>query len=160
MNETLKIWWRTRSLREQRLLLAMLALLTAVILWLLIIRPLGDALSRARERHGAAVLAVAEARAQAASITGLQSSAPAAPTGPIDTILSQSATEAGFPVSRLEPEGPNQATITMATVRPPAFFGWISQMESRGLIVQRMSATTNSDQTLSVQVTFRGRSAQ
>ena len=160
MTETLKIWWRTRSLREQRLLLAMLALLTAVFLWLLIIRPLGDALSRARERHGAAVLAVAEARAQAASITGLQASTPAAPTGPIDTMLNQSATEAGFTVSQLQPEGPNQATITMATVRPPAFFGWISQMEGRGLVVQRMSATTNSDQTLSVQVTFRGRSAQ
>ena len=157
MNDALKTWWRTRTLREQRLLLAMAALLVAVLLWLLIVRPLGDALSRARERHGEAVLAVAEARAQAASIQMLQSDAPRAAAGAIDALLSQSATEAGFPISRLEPEGPGQATITMATVRPPAFFAWLAQMEARGLVVQRMNASTNSDQTLSVQVTFRGR---
>ena len=158
MNGTMRVWWRTRSLREQRLILFMLGLLSAVLLWLLIVQPLGDAVSRARERHGAAVLAVAEARTQAASITTLQSNAPAAPAEPIGALLSRSATEAGFPVSNLAPEGSDRATITMANVRPPAFFGWIGQMESRGLIVERMSAATNSDQTLSVQVTFRGRS--
>ena len=38
----LALWWRERSLREQRLLLVMLGLLVLVLGWLLIIRPLGD----------------------------------------------------------------------------------------------------------------------
>jgi general secretion pathway protein M len=159
MNDSLKIWWRTRTLREQRLLLAMFALAAIVFAWLLVIRPLSDALSRARERHGAAVIALAEARAQARAISGLQQGAPTALTMPLETLLSQSASEAGFTVARAEREGPNQATMAIQAVRPQAFFTWIRQMESRHrLIVERLSATTNSDQTLAVQVTFRARS--
>jgi general secretion pathway protein M len=159
VSEGFRSWWQTRTLREQRLLLAMFALLTAVLLWLLIVRPLGDALSRARERHADAALALAEARAQAALILQLEREAPVGPQEPIDTLISRSATEAGFPIARLEREGDNQATLVLASVRPQAFFGWVGQMESgRGLIVERLNATTNSDRTLSVQVTFRGRS--
>lgn len=159
MNESFRTWWRTRTLREQRLLLAMLGLLAVVLLWLLIVRPLGDALSRARERHADAAQALAEARAQAALISRLERAAPIAPQEPIDALISRSATEAGFPITRLEREGPDQATMVLASVRPQAFFGWVGQMESgRGLIVERLSATTNSDRTLSIQVTFRTRS--
>ncbi len=158
MNGGFKTWWRGRTLREQRLLLAMLGLAAIVLLWLLIVRPLGDSLSRARERHADAALALAEARGQAALIRQLEGSAPVAPQEAIDALVSRSATEAGFPITRLEREGANQATMVLGSVRPQAFFGWLSQMETgRGLIVERLSATTNSDQTLSVQVTFRAR---
>jgi hypothetical protein len=72
--------------------------------------------------------------------------------------LSSAATEAGFPVSRVEPQGADRATMVLGNVRPQAFFGWVRQMESRnGLVVERMSATTNSDQTLAVQITFRAK---
>jgi len=148
-------WWRTRTLREQRMLLAMLALLALVFAWLLVIRPVGDALARARERHSEAVLAVAEARAQVEALRGLQQTAPTGLNGPLDAMLNQSATEAGFTVSRIEREAPNQVTMVLDAVRPQAFFGWVDQMEnSRGLTVERLTATTNSDQTLAVQVTF------
>ncbi len=159
MSGTFNSWWRTRTVREQRLLLAMFAILAIVLIWLLIVRPLGDALSRARERHGAAAQAVAEARAQAALIRQLEQKAPAALGLPLDALISQSATEAGFPVTRVERDGAAIATFVSASVRPQAFFAWVEQMESaRGLVVERLSATTNSDQTLSVQVTFRARS--
>ena len=152
-------WWRTRTLREQRLLLAMLGLLALVLAWLLVIRPVSDALASARERHSDAVLAVAEARAQVEALRGLQQPASAALSGPLDTMLNQSATEAGFSVSRIEREAPNRATMVLDAVRPQAFFGWVDQMESsRGLTVERLTATTNSDQTLAVQVTFGTRS--
>lgn len=158
MNDSLKIWWRTRTLREQRLLLAMAALAALVLAWLLVIRPLNDSLSAARERHGAAVVALAEARAQAALVTGLQQQQPTQLAVPLDTLLSSSATEAGFQVTRLDREGANQATLVVDAVRPQAFFGWVGQMEEReGLLVERLTATTNSDQTLAVQVTFRTR---
>jgi general secretion pathway protein M len=158
MSESFKIWWRTRTLREQRLLIAMVSLVVVVFLWLLVIRPINDSLSEARERHGAAVLALAEARAQAAAIGTLQQQRPAALGAPLDAILNQSATEAGFPVARVEREGVNQATLVIDSVRPQAFFAWVERMEEdRGLIVERLSARTNSDQTLGVQVTFRAR---
>ena len=157
MNEGLKLWWRTRTLREQRLMLAMSGLAAVVLLWLLVIRPVNDALSEARERHGAAVLALAEARAQATAIGTLQERRPASLGAPLDAILNQSATEAGFPVARVEREGINQATLVIESVRPQAFFAWVNRMEDRGLIVERLSARTNSDQTLGVEITFRAR---
>ena len=155
----LNIWWRARTLREQRLLAIMAALLAIVLIWLLIVRPLSDALSLARERHGAAVLAVAEARAQAELVNRLEKSVPRRLAAPVDAILSRSATEAGIPIASLQPEGSGKATLASASVRPQAFFDWVSQMETgQGLIVERLSATANTDQTLSVQITFRGRS--
>lgn len=158
MSDTIKLWWRTRSLREQRLLLAMISLAIIVFAWLLVVRPMGDALSNARERHGEAVQALADARSNAALIANLQGAAPVALGGSLDMVVSNSAAEAGFPVNRVERQGADQATIVMDNVRPQAFFGWIGQMETgRGLIVDRLSATANSDQTIAVEVTFRTR---
>jgi general secretion pathway protein M len=158
MNDSLKTWWRSRTLREQRLLLVMFGLASVVLLWLLILRPLGDGLSRARERYADAALALAEARAQARLIAQLESNGPAGLSEPIDSLISRSATEAGFPVAQLNRESENQASLTLASVRPQAFFGWLAQMESGGgLIVERLNVATNSDRTLSVQVTFRAR---
>ena len=158
MNERLFLWWRTRTLREQRLLLVMFALLAVVLVWLLIVRPLNDALAEARERHGEAVVALAEAKAAAEAIERLQSARPARLTAPLDALLSASAGDAGFAVTRVEGSGPNRATVTIAAARPQALFGWVEQMErSHGLIVERLQATTNSDQSLAVEITFRAR---
>jgi len=159
MNDTLKAWWRTRTLREQRLILVAGGLLSIVLLWLLIVRPLGDALSRARERHGAAAQALADARAQAALIRQLEGRSAPALGMPLEALLSQSANEAGFPVTRIQTAGPGSATFVSNSVRPQAFFTGVGQMETqRGLAVGRLSAPTNSDQTLPVEVTFRSRS--
>ena len=158
MTDSFKAWWRTRTLREQRLLLAMFGLAAVVLAWLMVIRPLSDALSRARERHGEAVLALAEARAQAAAITRLEQAPAAALTGPLDSLLNGAATDAGFTVARVEREGGNQATLVLQSARPQAFFAWVNQMEENNrLIVERMTATTNADQTIAVTVTFRAR---
>lgn len=159
MKDALRSWWRTRTPREQGLVLAMLALAAVVLVWLLVVRPLGDALSDARARHGAAVVALAEARAQAAAIGTIERAPRPALPAPIEQLIGSAAAEAGFPASRIEREGEHQATLAVDAVRPEAFFGWVRRMESEsGLIVERLRATSNSDQTLAVQITFRARS--
>src|SRR3546814_13273187 len=85
MRDSIQLWWRTRTLREQRLLLAMAGMTLVVFAWLLIIRPLDDALSNARERHGDAVVALAEARARAALIAGIEREEPASLGASVDT---------------------------------------------------------------------------
>jgi general secretion pathway protein M len=148
-------WWRTRTLREQRLLLAMAAVLFLVLSWLLVIRPLNDALAAARERHAGAVLARAEAKERAAL-----GAAPASRTildlrgGTLETLLSGTAQEAGIPVARVNRESNAQATAVIDAVRPQALFGWVRQMESRGLTVERLRTTANSDQTVAAEITF------
>lgn len=157
MSDTIKTWWRTRTLREQRLLLAMAALLALALAWLLVLRPLNDALATARERHGAAVLALAQARERVALARG---PAPGRTQldlggGTLDTLLSGTASEAGIPVARVDRESATQATAVINAVRPQALFAWVRQMEGRGLIVERLRATANSDQTIAAEITFR-----
>jgi general secretion pathway protein M len=158
MTASLAAWFRSRSAREQKLILAMLALAALVLAWLVVVRPLGDALAAARERHGAAVVALAEARSRSETIGRLEKSRPPALVEPLAEALSRAAAEAGFPLSRIEPEPTGAVTLAFAAARPQAFFAWVEAMErGRGLIVERLTATSNSDRTLSVQVTFRAR---
>jgi general secretion pathway protein M len=159
MTGTLAAWLRGRTRREQRLILAMLAMAALVFAWLLVVRPLGDALAAARERYGAAVVALAEARSRSEAIGRLEKSRPPPLAEPLAAILAEAASGAGFPLSRIEPEGNGESvTLAMAAVRPQAFFAWVEDMQGRrGLIVERLTASSNSDRTLSVQVTFRAR---
>ena len=152
-------WWRLRSAREQRLLLAMAVLALVVGIWLLVIRPLGLALDAARERHGAAVIAAAEVKRNAALLRGAGRAGSPALAGAVGAIIAQSASEAGFPIDRLEPQGATRATIAIEAVRPQAFFAWLARMEAAGLVVERVSATPNRDQTLAVQAAFRARAS-
>jgi len=157
MIERTTIWYRGRSVREQRLLLAMAALFTLVFVWLLLIRPLGDALADARARHDAAVIERAEAQAQAEALGVLRKAGGAALTQPVEALVAQTAGQTGFQLSRIQAEPGGGVSIAIEAARPQALFGWVSSLERQGLIVSSLSATANADRTLSVQASFRGR---
>jgi general secretion pathway protein M len=157
MNDRLKALWLTRTPRERWLLGIMLALVALVLAWLLILRPLGDMLSAARQRHGEAVAALAEARAQAAAIGALEKNRPAAVAGPADAAVAAAASAAGFQLSALQPEGPGRVSLAIGAAKPQALFGWIGQLEAQGFIVERLTASSNPDRTLSAQIVLRTR---
>jgi general secretion pathway protein M len=142
------LWWEARSARERWLVGAMLALLAFVFVWLLVVRPLADMLDAAKQRHGAAVVALAEARAQARP-------AVAAAAGPADRIVAETASEAGFTGARIARLGPGRASVAVDAARPQALFGWVAQMERRGLVVERLGARANADRTLSAELILR-----
>jgi general secretion pathway protein M len=149
-------WWAARSVRERRLLLVMTALLALVLTWFALIRPLMDARQAAEQRLNAAVTELARARAEAAALKQQAASASAgALPGPLDTFLVQSGGEQGFTGLQVVADGPGRASISMAQVRPAPFFGWIGQLETRGLIVDSLSARPNPDQTIAVQAVLR-----
>lgn len=157
MSARLKALWAARTPRERWLLGTMAALFALVLVWLLILRPLGDMLSAAKERHGNAVAALAEARDQAAAISALERQKPAAIQGPIDQAVAAAASEAGFKLSQLQPEGPGRVSIAIGTARPQALFGWIAGLEAQGYVVESMNASSNPDRTLAAQVVLRAR---
>lgn len=148
-------WWALRTTREQRLLLAMFALFAIAILWFGIIRPLDDALADARARQQRAVIAEAEARAQANAIAVFRRNRPPTLDLPVRIFVPQSASAAGFTVSRADPFEPDGVSIVIGSVRPAAFFTWLASLQARGLIVEALSATPSPDRTLSVQFTVR-----
>ena len=147
-------WWRERSLREQRLLLVMSALLGLVLGWLLIVRPLSDALDSARQRHGAALIALAEARMRAEAAGRDRGRQPAV-TLPVDAMVGRTAAEAGFANARIAAQGPAAASFAIDAARPQAFFGWVAQLERQGLEVGSLRARANQDRTIAVEVAFR-----
>lgn len=151
--------WAGHSAREKRLLLIMAGLIALVLLWLLVIRPLGDARANAEQRLNAAVTDLAKARADAAALAAARA-APAAGAPvplPVDGFLMTAAGEAGFTNLQVTGDGPVRATVTIPNARSQAFFGWIGQMEARGLQVESLSARPNPDQTIAVQAVLRAR---
>jgi general secretion pathway protein M len=157
MSARLKALWLARTPRERWLLGVMLAMVALVLAWLLILRPLGDMLSAAKQRHGEAVADLAEARGQAAAIGGLERNRPAPLAGPLDTAIAAAASEAGFQLSGIQPEGPGRVSIAIGAARPPALFGWVGRLEAQGFVVERLTATSNPDRTLSAQIVLRSR---
>ena len=142
------VWWEMRSTRERRLLAIMLALLAILVLWLAVVRPLADALEAARLQHDAAVVALAEARA------ARPAAAPAA-VGRADSIVAETAAAAGFTGVRIARLGPARASAAVDSARPQALFGWIAEMERRGLVVERLRVQANADRTLSAELALR-----
>lgn len=151
-------WWRVRSRREQALLMAGAVIFVLVLAWLLLIRPLDDGLARAREGHADAVISLARVRAQASELGSTPANASAPLPVAVDAMLSSATAEAGFPVTRIDRQSAREATLVIESVRPQAFFAWTDRMESAGAVaVSSLSATTNTDQTLAVQVTFKAK---
>ncbi|MGZ8336139.1 MAG: type II secretion system protein GspM [Allosphingosinicella sp.] len=152
-------WWRLRTQREQRLLFVMFALIGLVLAWLLVVRPLSDALDSARRDHAAAVTALADARARAETGRLLRGQRTPPAALPIDNFLNRTAIEAGFANARIVASGPARATIAIDAARPQAFFAWVRQMEQGGLVVEMLRARANGDRTLAVEAGFRARSS-
>ena len=146
------LWWAARSERERWLVGAMLVLAVVVLGWLLVVRPLSDALDAAKIRHGDAAAALAEARARARPAAA----GPAA-AGPAEAIVVRSAGAAGFPGARVVGQGPGRAMASLDAARPQALFAWIAQMETQGLAVARLNLHANQDHTLAAELVMEAR---
>jgi general secretion pathway protein M len=135
----------------------MFGLIALVLIWLLVVRPLSDALDRARQRHNVAVLALAEARAR--SNPGRMRST-ATTSLPLDALISRTAADAGFTAARVAAGGPAAARLTLDAARPQALFGWIATLEAQGVRVERLQARANPDRTVAVEAAFSARGAR
>ena len=154
----LAAWYASRSLREKRLILVMLALLVLTVLWAGVIRPVRDALDTARDRETRAVVRLGQVKARVAAVKAIQRSRPGGPAGPITDAIRTRADEAGFALSSLEPDG-DRVRITIAQAKPGALLGWISVLEADGLLVDSSTINGNGDGTVAVTLTLKGRAS-
>lgn len=149
-------WFAERSLREKRLLLIMAALLVLTLIWLLLIRPLGDALSSERQRHGDAVVRLGQTAAAVDAIRqARRSGAPL--TGTLADVVRARAAEAGFAVATLNEDGPGRVRVTIAGARPAALVPWLARLEGSGVLVDTATLTDKGDRTVSVQLVLKAR---
>ena len=155
----LKTWFEGRSLRERRLLLVMAALAVLTLLWALIIRPVGDGLSSARERHADAVTRLGETRAQVATLRDIQRTRATPLTGTLADVVRAEADQAGFALASLDQDGADRVRVGIQSARPAALTAWLARLERLGILVDSAAMTDKGDKTVGVALTLKARAA-
>lgn len=153
----LRTWYAGRSRREQRLLLAMVALAIVTTVWGLVIRPFGDAMASARERHAAAVIRLGETRASIEAIEAQRGRR--APAGALPDAVRSLAEQAGFSVASLDPDGTGGVRVAIPSARGAAMTQWLARIERAGIVVDAATLTDNGDRTVSARLVLRPRAS-
>lgn len=153
----MKVWFASRSKREQRLLLVMAALAVVTFVWALVIRPLGDATASARERHTAAVIRLGETQAALDTLRQRRLLRPL--SGDLDGTVRALANEAGFAIASLDPDGAGGVRVAIPSARGAAMTAWLARIERAGVVVESATLTDNGDRTVAARLVLRGRAA-
>lgn len=155
----LRAWFAGRSRREQRLLLVMLALLAVTVTWGLIVRPMGDALASARERHTAAVLRLGETAARVEALRAATRRATPPLAGSLADVVRARAAEAGFTLASVDPDGGDGVRVAIPSARGAALVAWLARLERVGIVVSTATLTNNGDRTVAARLVLRSRAA-
>lgn len=147
---TLELWWSGRTLREQRMLMVMAALLLAVVVWLGAVRPVMAWRAAAADRALAAAATLAEVRASVASI-GPARPASRPPAEGLEPLIRRTAETAGLEVvTAMSPSG--QLGFQLSRVRSGPLFAWLAALETdHRLTVCSLGVIENADATLNVE---------
>lgn len=155
----IRTWFAGRSLREKRLLLVMAALLIVTIVWGLILRPLGDAMSSARERHTTAVIRYGETAARIDALKEARAARVRPLTGTLADTIRVRAEEAGFPLASLDPDADGAVRVAIQSARGAALTAWLARLERNGIVVESATLTDNGDRTVGARLVLKGRAA-
>lgn len=150
-------WFTDRSLREKRLIAAMLALLLLTVIWFAVIRPLGDGLSAERQRHADAVIRLGETQAAVTAIRAAQRARPAPLTGTFADAVRARAADAGFAIASLDEDGADRVRVGIAGARPAALVPWLARIEAQGILVETVTLTDKGDRSVGVQLVLKRR---
>lgn len=153
----LRAWFAARSIREQRLLLVMAALAMLTIVWAGIVRPIGDGLSSARERHASAVLRLGETRARVDALRDVQRARAVPLTGSLADAVRAEAAQAGFALASLDEQGGDRVRVSIQSARPGALTAWLARLERLGILIDAAALTDNGDRTVGATLTLKAR---
>lgn len=134
-------WFLARSRREQLLLSAMLAIALPLLAWLLVYRPVGAALTSARERNVAAVQEHGKVVARLAQVKQAAPATSMPPTGDIAVLVSESAGRNGVILASNSMQGPDVAAFVTQAGPVTAALRWLQELEGRGVAVRELQIT-------------------
>jgi general secretion pathway protein M len=154
----LRTWFESRAPREKKLLLVMVALAVLTLVWAAIIRPVGDGLSSARERHADAVTRLGETQVQVAALRDIQRNRARPLTGTLADVVRAEADQAGFALASLDQDG-TRVRVGIQSARPVALVAWLARLERIGILVDTATMTDNGDNTISAALTLKARAA-
>jgi general secretion pathway protein M len=151
-------WFRGRSVREQRLLLAMLAIALPLLLWLLVWRPVDAALTGAWDRHAEAVDRHGRVLAAAEALEAGARPGPTLATGEIAALAGEAAGRSGLTLASAAPQGPDRAAVSIAAGEPRAMLAWLRGLEEQGVVIDDLRMTPAPDGTVALTAVLARRS--
>ena len=155
MIDKLANWFGGFSLRE-KVLVSVAAILSALLVAIYgIYFPLTNAIHEKRveyrealERRVAIEAMVAQAnQKQAVSVIADMS-------GPLEQVVNQRATEAGFTLEKADAAGNGRVSISMAQARPAALMKWFAELELSGIVTEQIEVKAGNAGTVSVNATL------
>lgn len=142
-------WWDGRTVREQRMLAVMGLAIAAVLVWLLVVRPVW-----AWRADAADARVVAEADLALVQAAGGRLS-PAAAPGDVDVaaVVAEVGSMTGLtPVMGMSADGGLGFSLT--NVSSTAAFGWLAALQDRKVQATALNVVENADATLSLEGTL------
>ena len=156
MTERLLLWYRARTQREQRLVLAGGIITVLAIVYLFIV-PLNDILESERGRHATDVIALGETQLRIDAVNVAKADRVAPLDAPLETLIRSRANDAGFALAAVTAQGNDRVAISIASARPGALTRWVADLEASGILVEQLTTTDNGDRTVGAQMTLRAR---
>lgn len=143
-------WMSSRSVREQRLLMAMTAIAAVLLVWLLVFRPVNLAYATALERHLEAIDRNGKVKSMANANRG--ATPPPANRGGSDItlVLAERAAQSGLVLVSNDAAGPNDASVSIGATKAIAVSQWLSQLEQDGFEVRELAMTPTPDGNVAV----------
>lgn len=144
-------WWWSRTDRERQMLAVMVLLIAAVLIWLLVVRPIWSWREAAAERRDEARMILLKVDAGARRLSrdpGREGSRGS--SADIEPVVRQSAEIAGLIVTTgMDPSGGLGFRVDSTT--SAQIFPWLTALkDEHGLEVSRLAVVENSDATLQV----------
>lgn len=156
MNE-LRRWFEARSLRERRLLLAMLGLAAVTLVWAGVILPVRNGLSASRERYTEAVVRLGSAQAALTQVKAIQRRQLQPLNGLLPDVVRARAAGASLTLASLDVESPDRVRVTITSARAGAIMGWIAGLEGEGVLVDSLTVSPAGGNLVSAQMTLTTR---
>lgn len=155
MIAALKDWFLALSQRE-KIMIGVLGALCAMILgYYAIIAPFTSAYENAQSRYVEATERQARIAAKVAALTAPADGTVKLVAGPLDVFISQNAGEAGFAVGRLDPQSDGTVLLAIDAAKPTALFGWLSELENRGISVEELTVNPGANDTVTATIKLR-----
>lgn len=155
MMDKMKIWYSGLSNRE-RILVSVAGALTAIVILLFgILLPILSALQQAESGLDEAVQRRGRIEAAVAAAALQKPSAALPQQADIDLVVTQGAAEKGFDLLKSANSVPGQANFRIDQARAPALLAWLSELESQGIFVSRITLRSAANGGVSVDAQLR-----
>lgn len=158
MIDFIRTWFDALSSREKILISVLAVLLAGFIMFYGVFKPFSGAMDNAELRYQEAIERQVRIEAKAAFFDATKQGSEGevqSVSGPIETIISQSAGEAGFATSAINAQSDGSVTMAIDSAKPTALFRWIAMLEQRGIMVSEISVNPGSNETVTATLKLR-----